>query len=98
MKDQYVAVDGIRALDFGEEWIVFNPLSWDAHLLNASAAIVLELLGSAAQSEQEIEAYLRNVLVDTEQGAAAQHARRLLGELVQLGLVRPIAGDVATDR
>ena len=98
MIDRYVAVDGIRVLDFGDEWVVFNPLSWDAHLLNPAAASVLELLGSSAQSEQEIEAYLRDVLVDVEQAAAAQHARRLLDELVLLGLVRPSAGDVATDR
>ena len=98
MTDHYAAVEGIRMLDFGDEWVVFNPVSWDAHLLNPAAAIVLELAGSAAQSEQEIEACLREVLVDAEKGAAAEHARRLLDELIQLGLVRTVAGDVATDR
>jgi hypothetical protein len=30
---RYRAASGIRMLDFGDEFIVFNPLSWDAHLL-----------------------------------------------------------------
>jgi PqqD family protein of HPr-rel-A system len=98
MNHRYVAIEGIRALDFDDEWVVFNPQSWDAHLLNPAAVVVLELLGSAAQSEQEIEAYLRDVLIEAEKSAAAQHARRLLDELVQLGLAQRIACDVATDR
>jgi PqqD family protein of HPr-rel-A system len=96
--DRYVAADGIRALDFGDEWVVFNPLSWDAHLLNAAAASVLEWLGGAARSEQDVESYLRDVLVDAEVASAGRHARRLLDDLVHLGLVRTVAGDVAVDR
>lgn len=98
MTDRYAAVEGIRALDFGDEWIVFNPLSWDAHLLNAAAAIVLDLLGAEAQSEDEVAAYLHDVLVEDERAAASEHAHRLIGELVQLGLVHPLAADVATHR
>lgn len=90
MADRYAAATGIRTLDFGEEWVVFNPLSWDAHLLNAAAAIVLDLLGAEAQTEAEIAAYLRDVLVDAEQAAAPAHAHRLIGELVQLGLVHRV--------
>jgi PqqD family protein of HPr-rel-A system len=93
---RYAAVEGIRAFDFGDESIVFNPLSWDAHLLNAAAAAVLDLLAGGARTAGEVEDYLRDLLVDTERAEAASHARRLLDELAQLGLVRPRAADAAT--
>ena len=95
---RYAAIEGIRAFDFGDECIVFNPLSWDAHLLNPAAAAVLELLAGGAQTPGEVEAYLHDLLVESEQPGAAEHARRLLEQLAQLGLVHPLATDVATDR
>lgn len=95
---RYAAVEGIRAFDFGDESIVFNPLSWDAHLLNAAAAAVLELFAGGAQSEQDVENYLRELLVAPDGADAALHMRRLLDELAQLGLVRPLAADAAADR
>jgi PqqD family protein of HPr-rel-A system len=95
---RYTAIEGIRAFDFGDECIVFNPLSWDAHLLNAAAAAVLELLAGGAQTPDEVEAYLRDLLVESEQPGAAEHSRRLLDELAQLGLVHSLATDAATDR
>lgn len=95
---RYAAVEGIRAFDFGAESIVFNPLSWDAHLLNAAAAAVLDLLASGAHTTDEVEEYLRELLVESDRADAAQHARRLLDELDQLGLVRPLAVDASADR
>ena len=97
MPDRYAAVPGIHSFDFGDEWVILNPLSWDAHLLNAAAATVLELLGDA-QTEAEVAATLREILVDAEQAEAPAHAHRLIGELVQLGLVRPLPADAAIDR
>ena len=87
---RYAAIEGIRAFDYGDECIVFNPLSWDAHLLNAAAASVLELLVAQAQSADEIEQYLRELLVADEQNDAAVHSRHLLDELTQLGLVHAV--------
>jgi PqqD family protein of HPr-rel-A system len=94
---RYAAVEGIRALDFGEECVVFNPLSWDAHLLNGAAAAVLELLTGGAQTEEEVAAYLAELLVESERSEALPHGQHLLHELAQLGLVRTV-DDVATDR
>lgn len=91
MTARFTAVPGIRSFDFGDEWVVFNPLSWDAHLLNPAAAVVLELLDGEGQTADEIAATLREVLVESEQAAAAEHAQRLIGELLGLGLVRPFA-------
>lgn len=98
MPDRYAAVPGIRSFDFGDEWVIMNPLSWDAHLLNAAAAIVLDLLDTDAQTEDEVAETLRDVLVETEQAEAPAHAHRLITELLQLGLVRPVPVDAGTDR
>jgi len=92
---RYAAIEGIRAFDFGDECIVFNPLSWDAHLLNPAAVAVLDLLGGNAQTRDDVAAYLRDLLVESEQADAAHHSERLLDELAQLGLVRTVADDVA---
>jgi PqqD family protein of HPr-rel-A system len=98
MADQYAAAPGVRMLEFGDEWIVFNPLSWDAHLLNAAAGVVLEQLGAQPQTEAEVADYLRELLMDAERAQALSSARRLIGELVQLGLARLVAADVTDDR
>lgn len=98
MTVRYAAVAGIRALDFGEECIVFNPLSWDAHLLNAAAAMVLDRLTEGAQTLAEVERYLGDLLVDVERVDAAAHAQRLVGELEHLGLVHALAVDAQADR
>ena len=98
MSPRYAAVDGIRTLDFGDECVVFNPLSWDAHILNAAAALVLDLLGGEAQGTDEVAAVLRDVLVDSERTEAPAHARRLIHELMELGLVYTVQDDGAADR
>ena len=85
-------------LDFGDEWVIFNPLSWDAHVLNPAAALVLDQLSVEAHTEAEIADCLRDVLIDAELEEAPAHARRLIDELVQLGLVRQVPADAAHDR
>jgi len=93
MTVRYAAASGSRALDFGDEWIVFNPLSWDAHLLNIAAAAVLDLVAEAPRSLPEVETFLGELLTESEQDHAGEHARRVLEELAQLGLVRRIHDD-----
>ena len=90
--ERYAAVEGIRAFDFEDECVVFNPLSWDAHLLNTAAAAVLEYLLSEARTTAEIEAYLRHLLVHSEQHRAALYSKQLLEELKHLGLVCELTG------
>jgi PqqD family protein of HPr-rel-A system len=87
---RFAATDGIRVLNFEDESIVFNPTSWDAHLLNAAAAAVLESLADGPRSVGEIEVLLREALRETEQADATEHARRLLHEFEQLGLVHSV--------
>lgn len=87
MSARFVAADGIRVLNFEDESIVFNPTSWDAHLLNAAAAAVLESLADGPRSVGDVEALLSEALSKEEQIDASEHARRLLHEFEQLGLV-----------
>ena len=73
---------------FEDEAVVFNPLSWDAHLLNPAAIAVLELLLEAPRFGDEITAFLREALQPDEQPQSSAYAQRLISELQALGLVR----------
>lgn len=87
---RFVAVDDLRAREFGDEAVVFDPLSWDAHLLNPAAFAVLELLLEAPRSENEVVAFLAEALHPNEQPQAPSHAHRLIDGLQSLGLVRRV--------
>lgn len=87
---RYRAAADVRVLDFEDEFVVFNPLSWDAHLLNAAAAAVLDLLAEAPHTEDDVAVLLKEMLLDGERDAAPEHARQLLDELIRLGLVRAV--------
>lgn len=88
----FVASEGLRITEFDDEAVVFDPLSWEAHLLNAAATAVLDLFLSGPQTEQQVQDYLSEVLLPQEQAEAAAHAKHLIRELVSLGLIRPAAG------
>jgi len=83
-------VPGLRVAAFGAEAVVFDPLSWNAHLLNPAAWAVLELLLDSPRSAGQIAAFLERVLRPEEGTSARLHARHLIDELVALGLVRPV--------
>ena len=78
--------DGPRFV-FDDELVVFNPLSWDVHVLNPAAAVVYEFLLEAPASRSEIESLLGELLVENERGAAAEHAGTVIGDLKSLGLL-----------
>lgn len=84
---KYTAAEGLRVRVMDEDAVVFESVSWEAHLLNPAAHAVLEWLGEAARTETEVVEFLHDALEPSEQAQAADHARRLLGELQSLGLV-----------
>lgn len=90
---RFVAREDLRILDLGDEAVVFDPLSWDAHLLNPAAVAVLDLLQRAPRSERDVEEFLRDGLRPDVRAEAAEHARRLLAELQSLGLARALEED-----
>lgn len=81
------AVDGLRWHALDDEFVVFNPGSWDAHLLNASAALLLQHLSRQPAAGPEVSALLKELLADDAAARADELAATLLGELQQLGLV-----------
>jgi len=89
---RFVAPDGLRVHTFDDEAVVFDPLSWDAHLLNPAALAVLELIQDAPRSIEDVAAFLADALEPAEQTAAPSHAKRLIDELRSLGLVRLAQG------
>jgi PqqD family protein of HPr-rel-A system len=74
--------------------MILNPLSWDTHILTAAAAAILESLAEGPRSADEIEEYLRDLLVESQKSEAAAHTHRLIEELVQLGLIMQLGSDV----
>jgi PqqD family protein of HPr-rel-A system len=87
---RFTVVDGLRYRHFDDEAVVFDPLSWDAHLLNPAAMAVLDLLLETPRSEPEVAAFLAEVLQSGDRDNGATHATRLIHDLLSLGLVRPV--------
>jgi PqqD family protein of HPr-rel-A system len=85
---RFEATQGLRTVDLDEDRVVFDPQSWDAHLLNPAASAVLDLFLQGPQSMAEIESFLTDALDPAERGHAASHAERLVSELQSLGLVQ----------
>ena len=71
---------------FEDESVVFNPNSWDAHLLNTAAVAVLDELAQGPRTVSEVELLLSEALLESERADASVHAMRLLHEFEQLGL------------
>lgn len=88
----YAAVGGLRIREFDDEAVVFEPVSWDAHLLNPAAVAVLELLVEAPRTEHEVAVFLGEALSPDERSRAGEHAHRLLADLQSLGLVATTHG------
>ena len=72
---------------FDDEWVVFNPVSWQVHILNGAASEVFAYLAEAPRSLRQVESLLLELLVTSERHDAGAHAHRVIRELVSIGLV-----------
>lgn len=81
-----LAPDGARHASLGRHLVVFNPVSWETHLLNAAAGEVLLALADRPQTVAEIGALLADLLAPEERSSAAAHAEATLQQLQALGL------------
>lgn len=91
---QTYSVDGrLRLREFADGTVVFDPLSWNAHLLNPAAAAVLDLCRTAPASVDDVERLLAEILAAESRDLAGTHAAQVLAELEDLGLVRRDAAD-----
>jgi PqqD family protein of HPr-rel-A system len=89
---RFEIIEGLRFVDLDDDCVVFDPGSWDAHILNGAAAAVLDLLQQCPQSMADVQAFLSEALDPRERDFAASHAERLIDELQSLGLLRPLPG------
>jgi PqqD family protein of HPr-rel-A system len=91
----YALAPGVRVLTLDDDAVVFNPFSWETHVLNPAAALVLDMAAQRPCTLQGLSHAFAELLSAEEQPHADGHARRLLGELVSLRLLvaSPLQGD-----
>jgi PqqD family protein of HPr-rel-A system len=92
MSRRFELMPGVKVSVFGDEAVVFNPFSWETHVLNAAATIVLELV-QAGCTAQEAAQILDEVLAEDERASAREYANRLLDDLASLRLIVPAGGE-----
>lgn len=90
----------VRVVRFGAESVVFNPLSWETHLLNETAAHVVDTLRRGPQTAWELAAALAEDLdPESSPEAYADQIAMLMEELEGFGLAaREPVGDADVDR
>jgi len=77
----------VRVVRFGTEAVVFNPLSWETHLLNETAAHVVESLRRGPRSVDELAAALVEDLdPESPPDVYLSQVAMLMDELAALGL------------
>lgn len=96
--ERFSITEGLRIVDLDDDRVVFEPLSWDAHLLNPAAAAVLDLFLQGPHSVDEVAVFLAEALDPRERLAANEHARRLIDELLSLGVVHSERKDARAHR
>lgn len=79
----------LRVLRFDDESVVFNPVLWQTHLLNASAALIFDCLEESPATAAELAAELAGEGADA--GVPLEQIEQALGDLAGLGLVEPDA-------
>ena len=91
----YVAAPDLRVVPLDDEAVVFNPFSWETHVLNPAAALVLDIAADAPCSAADIAEVFAEVLDDDERPRAAEHAHSVLAQLLGLRLLteRPLDAD-----
>jgi PqqD family protein of HPr-rel-A system len=84
---RFISHPEIRVVRFGAEAVVFNPRSWETHLLNETAAHVVDSLRRGPQCAWELAAALAEDLdPDCAPEAYADQIALLMEELERLGL------------
>jgi PqqD family protein of HPr-rel-A system len=76
--------DRPRVYAFGNEVAVFNPVTWETHLLHASAAVVLE---SLAREPVPLDVIAARLCAGGRADDALQFATAMVDELMAAGLI-----------
>ena len=86
----------MRVVRFGAEAVVFNPLSWETHLLNDTAAHVVESLRFGPQSVEALAAALvADLEPESDPEAYVDQVAMLMDELEAFGLAVRAHSDVS---
>lgn len=76
----------VKLFTFDDEVAAFNPVTWDTHLLDASAALVLEALSRGPADSIEIDRLLTSRCAATGSSATLLTAA-LIDQLAAVGLI-----------
>jgi PqqD family protein of HPr-rel-A system len=82
----------MRVLEFDGDVVVFNPTSWQTHILNDSAGLVLKALRNAPQSRDQLVALLDSATSgEADRQLVRDAVDNLLVEFASAGLIEPAA-------
>jgi PqqD family protein of HPr-rel-A system len=81
----------MRFQRFDDEALVFNPLTWETHLLNGVAARVLDAVSETPRTQAHLVAELCGG--DEELEATRDRVAKFLHELETLGLIERVGED-----
>ncbi len=81
---------GVELKRFDSDLIVFDPLSWQTHLVNAAGAVLVEELSAGAASVEHLQAVFRAHYPDQDQTSSDRSVLDLVDNLVDLGLVEAL--------
>lgn len=76
-----------RSVVLDGETVLFNPASWETHVLNPAAAAALEYVAEGPKARSDVAQFFSEVLAPDLAADAAEHADRVLDELCRLSLV-----------
>ena len=91
----YRAVPDLHVVDYEEESVVFNPITWDTHVLNAAAAQVLSMCAGAGCTTTQVAHALTLWLNADEAVYALEHATNTVEALKALRLVDELEDEPA---
>lgn len=88
MASAYAATSGLRLREFGDGVLVFQPVSWEVHILNPAAAAVLQACQDGPRSAESVAELLGQLIDESDVKALRLQSADLLVELEQLGLLQ----------
>ena len=87
---KFRAQDGLIWRRWGDEYVVYNPLSGDSHLVDFVSAQGLLQLAERQISAEDLVDELSTILGISADEDLVRYVGRMTTEFVELGLARPV--------
>jgi PqqD family protein of HPr-rel-A system len=71
----------------GDHLAVFNSASFETHLVNPSAGVLLQAIAERPRSVEELAGTLTHQLAPQEAGNVAAHVETAIAQFLRLGLI-----------